>query len=148
MPRNARAGADHRPHLRLIRENLRDAGVNVLTYCQMSNHIYIVAVADREGLPCPPVRPRRWLRRPGRRHPDGPLYVFRPVLRRGIVPGRVGAALPATTEAARNHAESAVRHQFWSRMLQKPELLTSAAQAVPRVRGCGGAVRGVRVQLQ
>lgn len=40
--------ADRHLYLRLIRENLSDAGVKVLAYCLMSNHVHFVVVPDRE----------------------------------------------------------------------------------------------------
>src|SRR5450432_329262 len=39
--------ADRAMYLRLIRENLEDAGVRVLAYCLMTNHVHFVAVPDR-----------------------------------------------------------------------------------------------------
>ena len=40
--------ADRHLYLRLIRENLSDAGVKVLAYCLMSNHVHFVVVPERE----------------------------------------------------------------------------------------------------
>lgn len=70
MPRNARAVApgipyhitqrgsnhqkvfftirDRKVYLQLIRENLEEAGVRILAYCLMTNHIHFVAVPARE----------------------------------------------------------------------------------------------------
>lgn len=40
--------ADRQLYLRLIRENMAEAGVSVLAYCLMTNHIHVIAVPRRE----------------------------------------------------------------------------------------------------
>lgn len=40
--------SDRHLYLRLIRENLHQAGVQVLAYCLMSNHVHFVVVPQRE----------------------------------------------------------------------------------------------------
>jgi putative transposase len=40
--------ADRSLYLRLLRENLADAGVRILAYCLMTNHIHFVAIPERE----------------------------------------------------------------------------------------------------
>lgn len=40
--------ADRKLYLQLIRENLNDAGVRVLAYCLMTNHVHFIAVPERE----------------------------------------------------------------------------------------------------
>jgi REP element-mobilizing transposase RayT len=42
------SGADCRLYLRLIRENLCDAGAKVLAYCLMSTRVHFVVEAERE----------------------------------------------------------------------------------------------------
>jgi REP-associated tyrosine transposase len=39
---------DRLTYLRLVQENLHDAGVRVLGYCLMSNHVHLIAVPARE----------------------------------------------------------------------------------------------------
>lgn len=39
---------DRITYLRLVRENLQDAGVRILGYCLMTNHVHIVAIPARE----------------------------------------------------------------------------------------------------
>jgi putative transposase len=39
---------DRTTYLRLVQENLSDAGVRILGYCLMSNHVHLVAVPARE----------------------------------------------------------------------------------------------------
>jgi putative transposase len=41
-------GADRSLYLRLVRENLEDAGCRVLAYCLMTNHVHFVVIPDRE----------------------------------------------------------------------------------------------------
>jgi putative transposase len=41
-------GADRSLYLRLVRENLEDAGCRVLAYCLMTNHVHFVVMPDRE----------------------------------------------------------------------------------------------------
>ena len=70
MPRNARAVApsipyhitqrgsnrqavffrlsDRKLYLQLIRENMAEAGVQIIAYCLMTNHVHFVAVPERE----------------------------------------------------------------------------------------------------
>ena len=40
--------ADRQLYLRLIAENQKEAGVRVLVYCLMSNHVHLVVVPERE----------------------------------------------------------------------------------------------------
>ena len=40
--------ADRSLYLRLIRENLEEAGVRILAYCLMTNHVHFVLVPDRD----------------------------------------------------------------------------------------------------
>ena len=40
--------ADRKLYLRLLQENLKDAGVGILAYCLMPNHVHVVAVPERE----------------------------------------------------------------------------------------------------
>ena len=40
--------SDRKLYLQLIRENLAEAGVRILAYCLMSNHVHFVAVPERE----------------------------------------------------------------------------------------------------
>ncbi len=42
------SAADRRTYLNLIRENLADAGVSVLAYCLMTNHVHWLVVPQRE----------------------------------------------------------------------------------------------------
>ena len=42
------AEQDWTTYLRLVRENLADAGVRILGYCLMSNHVHLVAVPAKE----------------------------------------------------------------------------------------------------
>jgi putative transposase len=42
------ANEDRLTYLRLLQENLNDAGVRILGYCLMSNHVHLVAVPARE----------------------------------------------------------------------------------------------------
>jgi putative transposase len=39
---------DGNTYLRLLQENLNDAGVRALGYCLMSNHVHLVAVPAKE----------------------------------------------------------------------------------------------------
>lgn len=39
---------DRKLYLQLVRENLGDAGVRVLAYCLMSNHVHFIVVPERE----------------------------------------------------------------------------------------------------
>jgi putative transposase len=41
-------GSDCSAYLRLVAQNLEDAGVRVLAWCLMTNHVHFVAVAGRE----------------------------------------------------------------------------------------------------
>ena len=38
--------ADRRTYLRLLAQNLAEAGARVLAWCLMSNHVHLVAVAE------------------------------------------------------------------------------------------------------
>lgn len=40
--------ADRKLYLQLIRENLAEAGVRILAYCLMTNHVHFIAVPERE----------------------------------------------------------------------------------------------------
>ena len=40
--------ADRKLYLQLIRENLAEAGVRILAYCLMTNHVHLIAVPERE----------------------------------------------------------------------------------------------------
>jgi putative transposase len=40
--------SDRKLYLRLLRENLSDAGVRILAYCLMTNHVHLIAVPARE----------------------------------------------------------------------------------------------------
>jgi len=40
--------ADHAAYLRLLGENLADAQVRLLAWCQMSNHVHLIAVPEHE----------------------------------------------------------------------------------------------------
>jgi putative transposase len=40
--------ADRKLYVRLVRENLDSAGVRILAYCLMTNHVHLVAVPERE----------------------------------------------------------------------------------------------------
>lgn len=40
--------ADRKLYLRLIRENLDDAGIRVLAYCLMTNHVHFIVIPARE----------------------------------------------------------------------------------------------------
>jgi len=42
------ADQDRNTYLRLLQENLSDAGVRILGYCLMSNHVHLVAVPAKE----------------------------------------------------------------------------------------------------
>ncbi|HWZ34080.1 MAG TPA: transposase [Bryobacteraceae bacterium] len=42
------SAGDRRAYLGLVRQNLEDAGVRVLAYCLMTNHVHWVVVPDRE----------------------------------------------------------------------------------------------------
>jgi len=39
---------DRLTYLRLVQENLNDAGVRILAYCLMTNHVHLIAVPARE----------------------------------------------------------------------------------------------------
>jgi putative transposase len=41
------SAADRRTYLNLVRDNLADAGVSVLAYCLMTNHVHWLVVPDR-----------------------------------------------------------------------------------------------------
>ena len=47
-PADLLSAADRKLYLRLVRENLDDAGVRVLAYCLMTNHIHFIVVPSRE----------------------------------------------------------------------------------------------------
>lgn len=40
---------DRTTYLRLVQENLGDAGVRILGYCLMTNHVHLIAVPEREN---------------------------------------------------------------------------------------------------
>jgi putative transposase len=40
--------ADRKLYLQLIRESLDEAGVRVLAYCLMTNHVHFIVIPDRE----------------------------------------------------------------------------------------------------
>ena len=40
--------SDRATYLRLMSQNLEDAGVRILAWCLMSNHVHFVAVAERD----------------------------------------------------------------------------------------------------
>lgn len=42
------ADLDRTTYLKLVQENLSDAGVRILGYCLMSNHVHLIAVPARE----------------------------------------------------------------------------------------------------
>jgi putative transposase len=42
------SAADRRTYLGLVRENLSDAGIRVLAYCLMTNHVHWLVVPERE----------------------------------------------------------------------------------------------------
>jgi putative transposase len=42
------SATDHKTYLMLLKQNLDDAGVRVLAYCLMSNHVHFVAIPERE----------------------------------------------------------------------------------------------------
>jgi putative transposase len=42
------SSSDHLAYLTLVRENATDAGVRLLAYCLMTNHVHLIAVPERE----------------------------------------------------------------------------------------------------
>jgi putative transposase len=40
--------ADRETYLGLLRQNLADAGVGVLAWCLMTNHVHLIAMPERE----------------------------------------------------------------------------------------------------